>query len=803
MKKKSFYVVDKILEQNKKYTIPILNSSTSSIKTSINKSNTIKQLQFNYFKKYLSSSYPSYGGAAIKYNGNLQFFGNSLNNSYHSSQSNSPSSNTGNIIQVSLGEKSGCLLNSDGTVETWGPLTKQLVDDATFDTSNLDLTNVKKILMTKEQGIALKKNGTVVFWGKYPDSNGCIGYHYWLQRKAGGTFWNCKTDITDYILPLLTNIKDIYNNWTSFAVLKNDGTAIFWGDPRTGGVPNYNGRTGVFVGETKIGKLTIGGSGKTGISLTQILENSATEITPITNGYDTRDVMCTGTQCPKTIGGQISGVKQISFSGGYMKSYGLVKNDGTLVTWGWEDYGGNTSWMDDKYKKHTDIVFMGKEGRLLTKNKDIITWTTQDTLVEHTWWGNEDKNDLQIFDITHNFNNFAVLKSNNTVYVNKFGDINLLTDIIEIAFYSDNSFGALKNNGILYFWNDFSIDEFIEIKDIGIETIIQPTTTTTNSPTTTTTIKDPGYISDDDDVCGNITEDGTFYLNKNLDWMEYDDSNFFNVCENFKKLVIGESVTIIGESSIYGCKDLTIVDMSNATNLIYIISWVFSNCENLEKVIVSKSVTYISSDAFENCNALNYIEFPTKLYTLNKQYQFWPNNLQYYKDCGNGMSILSTSSTNCPTKPVTTTTTNTENIIDFTLFTRNKHLEVCADFDNDVEIQILGSMDKEKWYSYNISDDDNIKRLIIKPIYIPEKEKYCVSFLIENFKIKNHVLSYITIKNKGQINNKQYIVQRFRFLQLEINTETNTNLSKLYYNTYTSGIQLDPTHLYQFKNSII
>ena len=65
-----------------------------------------------------------------------------------------------------------------------------------------------------------------------------------------------------------------------------------------------------------------------------------------------------------------------------------------------------------------------------------------------------------------------------------------------------------------------------------------------------------------------------------------------------KRIIVGDSVTTIGEYAFSNCSSLTSVTIPNSVTTIK--EYAFSNCSSLTSVTIPNSVTTIGGDAFSN-----------------------------------------------------------------------------------------------------------------------------------------------------------------------------------------------------------
>ena len=81
-----------------------------------------------------------------------------------------------------------------------------------------------------------------------------------------------------------------------------------------------------------------------------------------------------------------------------------------------------------------------------------------------------------------------------------------------------------------------------------------------------------------------------------------------------KRLIIGDSVTTIGEFAFYGCRSLTSVAIPNSVTTIS--KRAFRDCSSLTSVTIGNSVTTIGDGAFGDCSSLTSVTIPNSVTTI-------------------------------------------------------------------------------------------------------------------------------------------------------------------------------------------
>ncbi len=83
---------------------------------------------------------------------------------------------------------------------------------------------------------------------------------------------------------------------------------------------------------------------------------------------------------------------------------------------------------------------------------------------------------------------------------------------------------------------------------------------------------------------------------------------------DIKRVIIGDSVTTIGEYAFSGCRSLTSVTISNSVTTIGYSA--FRECNSLTSVTIPNSVTTIGAGAFSHCSSLTSVTIPNSVTTI-------------------------------------------------------------------------------------------------------------------------------------------------------------------------------------------
>ena len=81
-----------------------------------------------------------------------------------------------------------------------------------------------------------------------------------------------------------------------------------------------------------------------------------------------------------------------------------------------------------------------------------------------------------------------------------------------------------------------------------------------------------------------------------------------------KRIIVGDSVTTIGEYAFSYCSSLTSITIPNSVTTIK--EYAFSNCSSLTSVTIPNSVTTIGGWAFNGCSSLTSVTIPNSVTTI-------------------------------------------------------------------------------------------------------------------------------------------------------------------------------------------
>ena len=112
-----------------------------------------------------------------------------------------------------------------------------------------------------------------------------------------------------------------------------------------------------------------------------------------------------------------------------------------------------------------------------------------------------------------------------------------------------------------------------------------------------------------------LTDDGVLTISGigKMDDYNYDDGSPWEN-SGVERIIIGDSVTTIGDCAFYGCRSLTYVTIGNSVTTIG--DCAFYGCIYLTFVIIPNSVTTIGDGAFNRCIYLTSVTIPNGVTTI-------------------------------------------------------------------------------------------------------------------------------------------------------------------------------------------
>ena len=388
--------------------------------------------------------------AALKEDGTVVTWGDAS----YGGDSSSVSSELVGVTQVFQSYQAFAALREDGSVVTWGDQSKG--GDSSSVSSEL-ASDVVHIYSNHSSFAALKSDGSLVTWGS----------------SSGGDSSSVATELS-------SGVVDVYSNAAGFLAVKDDGSVVPWGASRdtpltaamqqelSNGFEKIVATYGSYAAITLNGELlTWGISNQGGVLNTQLVD--------FLDGKIVTDVVATGTgfgaltsdgdlvywkdpadpKQPISIAGSADEVVKIV---GYEHKLTVLLSDGSVKTWN----AGNTTAATEVNPGSgiQDIIKGGASGAFagLTDTGSVVTWGYSD-------WGGDSSSvsselSSGVSEIVSNTRAFAALKDDGSVVTwgdNPYGGdsstvAEQLSSGVEHLFSGANHFAALKNDGSLVAW---------------------------------------------------------------------------------------------------------------------------------------------------------------------------------------------------------------------------------------------------------------------------------------------------------------------------------------------------------------
>ena len=350
---------------------------------------------------------------------------------------------TSNVTAVYSNQGAFAALKADGSVVTWGGV--EYGGNSTNVTGGNLSSNVTAVYSNQFAFAALKDNGSVVTWG---DSS----------YGGNSTIWNGGNIYTSVAGSLTSNVTAVYSNGGAFAVLKDNGSVVTWGQAASGG--NSTILTG--------GNLTsnVKAVYSTGFAFAALKDNGSV----VTWGDSTlggNSTVWDGVNSFTSVSGSLtSNVTAVYSNAG---AFAALKDNGSVVTWGDATCGGNsTIWNGGN--SHTSVassltsnvkaVYSNQNAfAALKDNGSVVTWG-------YAGYGGNSTNVTGSLtsNVTAVYSNgfaFAALKTDGSVVT--WGDADYggnstiltggnLTSGVKAVYSTERAFAALKTDGSVVTW---------------------------------------------------------------------------------------------------------------------------------------------------------------------------------------------------------------------------------------------------------------------------------------------------------------------------------------------------------------
>lgn len=308
------------------------------------------------------------GFAALKENGSVVSWGSNADTSLVASDLSS------GVVALFTNFGAFAALKNNGSVVTWG----SIYHGGNSSSVSLQLSSgVTDIYSTAGAFAAIKNNGSVVTWG---DSN------------YGG-------DSSSVANQLLSGVVSIYSTNRAFAALKSDGSVVTWGNPiyganssavaaqLTSGVISIQGSESTFAALKSDGSVVNWGNETTTSSQ---LSSDIVAVYPSIYSFaalkSNGSVFMWGNvfrggafivtnpdfSTSSPIGNVSSGVVTIAATN---NAFAALKNDGSVVTWGIGNEGGDSSAVSSQLSSGVVAIYANAVAFAALKNDgSVVTW---------------------------------------------------------------------------------------------------------------------------------------------------------------------------------------------------------------------------------------------------------------------------------------------------------------------------------------------------------------------------------------------------------------------------------------------
>ena len=368
-------------------------------------------------------------------------------------------------------ERAFAALKPSGVVITWG--------DSGFggDSSEVadELTcGVVKIFATSKAFAALKSDGSVVTWG---------------NANGGGNSLSVSSQLTD-------GVQEIVSSQKAFVAIKKDGSLVIWGDRYSGGEPSVMRESYRQDREWEAfplhPSLLDGSQGKvrkvvaSDYAFAAILEDNATP--PNKSVFVWGDELYGGDLAIHSVAGRL-GYSEDSRNGQYISSarmkdispllesgvedifstgsaFAALKSNGSVVTWGTKDEGGDSDSVHGKIQSGVSKVFSNKTAfAVLKSDGSVVSWGNRRNGGDFS----SASLDLQsgVSDIISNDEGFTAIKSDGSVviwgqelYRRSFEFKSASLTEVSRVIPSARSFAVIKSDGSVDSWGDIYFHDY-------------------------------------------------------------------------------------------------------------------------------------------------------------------------------------------------------------------------------------------------------------------------------------------------------------------------------------------------------
>ena len=273
-------------------------------------------------------------------------------------------------------------LKNDGSVVVWGDPNKggrfavtryDEIDEewkSTALSASLLSSGVEKIVSNDAAFAALKTGGAVVSWG---------------DTAYGGDSSAVASDLASGVKEIVGTRQSIWSEG-AFAALKNDGSVVAWGAPYHGGrlaVATMDPRGGASWNYRDLGPSLLASGVKKIVATMESFAALKDDGSVVTWGHD----MFGGARIIHRLSARKriidislsleSGVKDIFSSDG---GFAALKEDGSLIVWGAGDYGGDATWLEAELggfgstQKVEKVFSTHRAYAAIREDGSVVTW---------------------------------------------------------------------------------------------------------------------------------------------------------------------------------------------------------------------------------------------------------------------------------------------------------------------------------------------------------------------------------------------------------------------------------------------
>jgi len=303
-------------------------------------------------------------------------------------------------------------VRADGSVVAWGNSYHGGDSSAVADKLN-GAIDVKQVFSTARAFAAVRADGSVVTWGSSNWGGDSAVYDYVNDEWLKGDSVEAQLDGT-------VDVKQIFSTYNAFAAVRTDGSVVTWGDSR-------GGDSAIHYYDEKSNQWT------TGDSVTAKLDGTV----DVTHIFST------------------------------LNSFAALRNDGSVITWGTDYGGGNSSLVTEKLDGTVDVTRIFSTDNAfaaLRSDGSVVTWG------DFSWGGDSSAVAAKLdgsIDVTHIFSTdsaFAALRADGSVvtwaYYNDGGNSSAVaskldgTIDVKQIYSTGSAFAALRTDGSVVIWGN-------------------------------------------------------------------------------------------------------------------------------------------------------------------------------------------------------------------------------------------------------------------------------------------------------------------------------------------------------------